>query len=341
MGDHATNDEIKIEECLQDSKWDTFVSGTPQNNVFSKSPWIRSICEVTDLSFRLITCVKGGETVGGCPLFLRKRKTGLDVVVPPLTQYSTPCLIFRPVAEKYRNEQHVLAVTKAIAEYIGKTFDRATLICHPNLLDIRSFLWSKWASSARYTYLLDLTDMRRVKEQSSRDIARQFRKAEKAGFYVKQSGQFEEFVSMWKASLSRQSATIPLTEGSLVRLLHVLTDKGCRSELHLAYDSAGDLVAGNVFLIDGDQAFYWLGGARPDYLSSGANQLVFWQVLDHLHQERVRRVDFVGADHPSIARYKSTFGGDLCPHFVVAKTSSKTRGLDLLSRVTGLRRLLR
>jgi CelD/BcsL family acetyltransferase involved in cellulose biosynthesis len=333
----------QVRECLlRDFEWDVFVSGTAQNNVFVKSPWVESICGITGLSHKLIICSKGDEVLGGCVLFLRKRRTGWDVVIPPLTQYTTPCIASRSYVEKFRSEQQVLAVTRAIADYIERRFERAALINHPTLLDIRSFLWSDWTPIVRYTYLLDVSDPKNLQENLSRDVTRQVRKAEKGGFYVKQSPQFEKFASMWKASLSRQSAAMPMGEEDLVRLLCSLREKGSQIKFYFAHNSSGSPVAGSVFLIDQNQAFYWLGGIYPEYLSSGANQLMFWYGLQDLHANGITCVDFVGADHPSIARYKSTYGGRLHPHFAVTKIcSNRAKTIEVVRRLVGMRWLLR
>lgn len=332
---HATEGKVRIKEgTLQSLEWDAFVSRTPQRNVFSRSSWIRSISDVTGLSCESVTCLRGNEVVGVCPLFSRRRKTGQDLVIPPLTQYTTPCLLSPSVIEKHRIEQQTLAVTKALVDYIESRYERAAMVLHPKLTDIRSFLWNGWTSRVRYTYLLDLENMSEVEHRLSRDIPRQIRKAEKAGFYVKQISQFEEFSSMWESSHERQSATIPMSGENLTKLLCTLVQRGLKIELHLAYDSTGSPAAGTIFLLDEDEAFYWLGGAYPSYLQSGVNQLLFWNALGHLHQIGTKTVDFVGGDHPTIARYKSTFGGDLTPHFMVAKICSlKTRGIDLLRQI--------
>lgn len=304
--------------------WDSFVDTTSQGSIFSKSTWLKAVTSINEKSdYQFLGCYTGDELVGGCGLYIVKSRLGKVVTCPWLTPYNSILVVPRPSERKYKTEFRTLDIVTAIMEYLEDNFDTVTLLNHPSLIDIRPFKWNQWDVVPGYTYCLNPSELDNIYQvMMNKSIRKQINKAKKEGITVQKSDKIHEFLKLYKITFEKQNMKLPLPEQSIIKLFNILhKEKYC--QLYLAKTADDELISGNIQVSDNsDESFDWIAGSNPEYLSMGANQLLYWSIFEDLAQKGVKLFDFCGADVPGVARHKSGFGGDLTVYYIVNKTCS-------------------
>lgn len=298
------------------TEWDDFIIISPQYSIFSTSFWLEIITQSFGYEGYVLGCYKGGELVGGIPIFEKRTLEGKSAVYPLFTQYNGVHIREMESRYPYRNEPHVHAIETLIAEYLEHHFDHVKIVNHPQLTDIRPFQWRHWDSVVRYTYLIHLD----MEISSSADIRRRSNIARKRGIQVECSADFDGFYNLLALTYHRQNVHTPLSRKNFLLMIQRLRTRNALV-MYAAFDSGGSMLAANINILNGTKVYYWMAATNPNTSASGANQLLIEETMSRL-KTNFRILDLVGGDIPSIAYYKSTFGGALVPHFQVSKVNS-------------------
>jgi hypothetical protein len=298
------------------TEWDNFITSSPQYCIFSTSFWLETIAESFSHEGYVLGCYKGGELVGGIPIFEKRTLEGKSAVYPLFTQYNGIHIRQMESRYPYRNEAHVHAIETLIAEYLEHHFDYVTIVNHPQLTDIRPFQWRNWDSVVRYTYLIHLD--RGI--SLSADIKRRSNMARERGVQVECSADFNGFYNLLTLTYHKQNILIPLSRKNFLLMIQRLRTRNALV-MYAAFDSGGSMLAANINILDGTKVYYWMAATDPTSSASGGNQLLIDETLSRL-RANFWILDLAGADIPSIANYKSTLGGILVPHFQISKANS-------------------
>ena len=299
--------EVKFPE------WDEFIKSSPQYSCFSASFWLRAISEATGGEFKIIGCYDNGRLAGGCALYLTRMPEGKAAKFPPLTKYNGLVLLQRDSNYPYKEELMAHGIMNAIIDYLEKNFDYVILINHPGLIDVRPFIWRGWDTQVKYTYIVDLQERFFI----SRDIERRAKIAQDSGIYIEESYDPHIFYDLWLKSFRRHKRNPPLDRANLLRLFNTLQERNAL-KMFVARNKENAAVASNVYIEDKNILFYWVAAFDPAYSGSGANQYLIKYTLEKF-RDKFLSIDFVGADTPTIARYKATFGGRLVAHYQISK----------------------
>ena len=84
----------------------------------------------------------------------------------------------------------------------------------------------------------------------------------------------------------------------------------------------GKLVAGGIFLRYNQKVYYWDGASSRESFSVCANNLLHWTMIEWGESNGLSEYDMLGANIPSIARFKKSFGGELRPYMEAYKDMS-------------------
>jgi hypothetical protein len=74
-----------------------------------------------------------------------------------------------------------------------------------------------------------------------------------------------------------------------------------------ALDDSGNLACAIIVLHDSKRAYYSLASTRSDMVGSGIQSWLIWELFKILNSEGILEFDFLGANIPSIARFKEKF----------------------------------
>jgi hypothetical protein len=146
------------------------------------------------------------------------------------------------------------------------------------------------------------------------------RKAEKNGLIVEfHTHEFpEEFLSILR--IMSKSKGLKIKKGEFYReIFNSFSSHGsfvCLAKYNRKY------VAGAFILCYNRTAYYWLGCSLTEYNNLSPNNIIQWEIIKKLRERSIIRYDMLNLSIPSIARFKSSFGGTDMEYDTVVLRSS-------------------
>jgi methionyl-tRNA formyltransferase len=314
----TSKDKFHIKELTEPEgkTWDELITRSPQYNIFSSFFWLKTISDATRGGYKIIVCYQKNRPLCGLAAMMKASLEGRLFTSTPLSQYSS--ILLFPAQDplesqgnhfKYRQVKSLVA----LSEYLKSNFDWSVLYLHPSFTTMLPGQLG-WQTDDRYTYYLDLRDADRLYSNFASILKRQIKKGENDNFSIEGGlRQPESFYNLWKKTMLWQKARLPLNSREFAHIYREL-NRARLIRTFCAYSQKGELAAAVIFLIEQKLAYYWASTLNRKYASSGINQLLLWKGLRQLSKWGIERLDFVGADIPSIANYKKQFGGDLVFH---------------------------
>ncbi|AFK21359.1 GNAT family N-acetyltransferase (plasmid) [Haloferax mediterranei ATCC 33500] len=306
--------------------------------VFHTSAVLAAIDEHFDGEMHLFGVFKGQEPVALFPTFVRKNPLGRAVVSPPPSMaipYIGPIMMPNsPKQSTYESVNRKFA--DLVLEELGvrdkRTFVR--VLCSPSYLDPRPFEWTGFAVKPSFTYRLDLSGQSpdEVQSQFSSSLRREIRQAKELDISISNEGidgartVYDDVASRY----DEQDEPFGMPWAFVEALVRNLGDR-CR--VYVARDPDGRYLSGIIVPFSNETAYFWLGGARGEYDGVSINSLLHWRIIEDIVEddglESVMEYDLVGANTERLCNYKSKFGGELVPYYVVESTGV---GMSLAKR---------
>ena len=303
---------VQVVGAEADAAWDAALAASPSRAPFLKSAFQAAWERAFEAPVERIGCREQGRLVAG--LAGRVRGVGSDRRLDHLAliPYTGVWISAGPAALAHRADRRRRRILSALAEFTQSGYARAAIDCHPDCIDMRAFTWSGWRCEPRYTLTTDLT---RLDEAAfDPDVRRRARRAAEAGVVCTDAVSPDEFAAIWRRTHARQGVELPLSEARLARFIDGVRCC-CGVEMRGARDARGALLAANVVLVEGDAAWYWLAGFDSEAPHDGSPLLTV-ETLRGL-AGRCHTFDWVGANTPSVAEFKQSFGPTLTPYFRV------------------------
>ena len=73
-----------------------------------------------------------------------------------------------------------------------------------------------------------------------------------------------------------------------------------------------------AFAIDKKRAYYIFGANSPVARESQTGTMVLWDGFEILRRLGVKYVDLEGVNSPKRGYFKLSFGGELCPYYIIS-----------------------
>lgn len=299
--------------------WDAFVAQSPQGNVFSTSVWMEAAAGAQGCTPRYYGAFENGRLMAGVSFLEMKRGPFRKATIAPLAPYCgflfAPFSGMRPSEEESRNS----ALAEILIRNLIAGYHHILLVQEPRYLDMRDFLQKGFACRVRYTYILDITDIDRLKERMEPRVRSVIRKAE-GSLTVSDAIGLDEFGRLYERVYRDRGNPPPVPREYVERLTGSLISSGI-AEIRAVRDHAGELIAAHAVVFDHDTVYGLTNGAIPERSSSGAFSLLLWDTALR-NRATHKRYDLTGANLPSIAFFKKGFGGALAPFFSTERYSS-------------------
>ncbi len=277
--------------------------------VFSQDWWLDAVCG--ENGWDVITLEKNNEVFATLPYYFRKRRSGLHIEMPLLTQTLGPWL--RPTkAQKYRtklgNDMDTLSkLVEALPPF--RSFDQ---FFHHSVTTWLPFYWAGFQQTTRYTYVFpDLSKPEKIFEDVDHGVRKYISKA-KEEIDVVASDDLREFYRINTAVFTKQDRKVPYSFEFLSRLDTALRRQQKRSML-FAVDKAGELRAGLYLVWSGECTYSLMSGIDPEFQNDGALRLLFWEGI--MNASKVTRsFDFEGSMLKPVERNFRKFGPVQTPY---------------------------
>ena len=274
-------------------------------------------------TLHLIGGFKGDEPVGLFPIHERQKFGGRLLLSPPLNlgigRLGPVVMSNSPKQRKQErtNRKFIRAALDELDATGPRTLFR--LACTPGYDDPRPFQWSGFSAQPAFTYRLSLseTDPDTVLKRFSRDLRRDINKADDTDFTIERGGMTDvrKIYDSVKARYREQDHQHPLPWEFVRDLLDTLE----QARVYVARAN-GEFLAGTIVLYSPETACFWKGGTKTGHTVS-PNSLIHWRIITDILEDPeladVEAYDFYTANNERLAEYKSKFGGEPTPYFIV------------------------
>jgi len=313
-------------ERLDLEEWDRALPASGFE-VFHTPEALAVLDDHADADLRLYGGFKGDQPVALFPAFVSERAVGRAVLSPP-PGFAVPQLgpVLMPTSPKRRKREKVnRTFAEALLDEldVGGRFTLFRTVCHADFPDPRPYVWSDLSLSTAFTYRLGIDDDSDALLQSfSKSLRREIRDARDLDVTVSTEGLdgAEGVFERTRERYAEQGRTFALSWPYVRDLVSSLAKEN-RARTYVVRDADGDALSGVVALYSNDVAYYWLGGTRTVHDGVSVNSLLHWRIIEDIVDDPPRPsvggYDLVGANTARLCRYKSKFGADLVPYYVL------------------------
>jgi hypothetical protein len=306
---------VKTIEPHEFDTWDEFVMSSPHGTLFHTSAWKRIVdAACAPARLVLIGCFDGFMLVGGCVALDRERYGQRTAVTPIVTPYAG-FLLEPPLGEKLSDQTSRQAeVLTALSEWMQSHYPYQNLVNAPHLEDMRPLIQCGYRLTPRFTYLINLKlPAEEIWQRFDGSVRRQIKKAEREGYELSDDMKSDAAYALLDATFRRHGQDCPVSREMFEAVISGEPLRECRQIMAAHRD--GQLAAYIVALKFNRTLYYELAATHQDFLSSGVSSLLIWELVKSHACEAWNTFDFVGANIPSIARFKEGFNPRLQMHF--------------------------
>lgn len=302
--------------------WDEFVANSPQGTLYHTGAW-KHVVDRALGSGRLVMlgCFDELALCGGVVLLDRERFGQRTAVTPLLTPY-VGFLLDSPPGEKLSDQiSRDSAVLDALARALMERYGYVNLINPPALEDTRPLSNAGFVLTPRFTYLVNLRlPAEELWMRLDGSVRRQVRKAQRGDFDISDNLDPAEGYALLESTFTRRGEACPVPRALFEEIVESERLRDAR-RVFCAHRN-GRLASYILGLRDTRCVYYAVAATDPDVLTEGVSSLLVWELMESGAAEGVSLLDFVGANIPSIARFKEGFNPRLQIYFQAEHYSS-------------------
>jgi hypothetical protein len=285
-------DFLDLADAQQQAAWHDLLGQAPDATPFHQPAF--ALAYGSMFNVRAAGVWQDDRLVCGTWLF---GKQGRRSAVPPLSTYGGP--VCHPAPREADVHRRATALDALLA-FLQTQFRALAFELPPTVTDVRPYTWAGFDTRVRYTYRLALGPPDEMKGRMSRVRKRTLADVEAT------SATGTQLADAVAASYTRQAHRLPVGRTQLAQMAGQWAD---------SFDawSAGDDV---LLSATGGPVGYDLLSGSLHATADGRTPLL-WHALRRLAERGVTTYDLCGANTPSIAEYKRTWGAVLTPYYRV------------------------
>lgn len=208
-------------------------------------------------------------------------------------------------------------VHTAIAAFLKDLPGVVTVAFPPDVVDMQPYIWAGYKVVPSYTYRIQLTQgIDGVRQDYATETRNAIRKAETDGVSVR-SASSAEVLPLVRATFDRKGKT--LDHAKVDRILGTFLDGG--HGYAFLTEWKGTPIAGAFCAVDGQRAYYLLGGHVKVAGHAGAGAMTVDRCIMEAARRGIPQFDLEGSMIPDIERFFRGFGAQLTPYFTVNRAS--------------------
>ena len=273
------------------------------NSIFEQPWWWNA---VTNQNWDVIEVKNGNELIARLPYYIAKRLRQNIITLPPLTQTTGPWikpLIGKPVNNLARRKE----ILDELIEKIPKKMNIDLYLNSENFY-ILPFRWHGFKYEPTFSYRIKaLNDVNTIFSCFRDKTRNEIRKAEKL-LSITESSSIDILCDIQDKTFKRQNRINPYPKDLVSKL-----DESCRThnarKFLTAVDAKGVVHAAVYFL---------MGGADPEFRSSGAQSLLLWEGIKFAATVS-KQFDFEGSNVEDIERAFRSFSADFVINYRVTR----------------------
>ena len=329
-------DEIEVRELVPSEykDWDLLVDKAQPGTLFHTSQWLEICRDVLAKDLRIYGCLRNGELVGGCPLFVKKIKGIFKVATSTcdMTSYSGPLIKEGASSKASKRVQETHEVLNPLREFLCKQgFDSIHLTFSPGFEDIRPFTWNGWDSTVHYTHYLNLKE--NVDNNISQRIRRELEIANEAGLKTRVWNDPETYYHLLSMVYEKQNLAPPLPREFFERVFKLIQEKDI-GYMFVSETPEGEVIAAHLNLYGKKCTVIWTSAINPDFGHLGPNALLYYNEFLDLKSRNFEYMNVMAANIPGFADFIISFSPELIPYYSVTLESKKYSIAKTLYKIT-------
>lgn len=293
------------------------------NSIFEQPWWWNA---VTNQNWDVIEVKNGNELIARLPYYIAKRLRQNIITLPPLTQTTGPWikpLIGKPVNNLARRKE----ILDELIEKIPKKMNIDLYLNSENFY-ILPFRWHGFKYEPTFSYRIKaLNDVNTIFSCFREAVRRQIRKAEKE-IVVRDDSSIDVLLTMQDKTFKRQDRINPYPKDLVSKLDESCCTHNARKFL-TAIDAKGVVHAAAYFVYDTNVCYYLMGGADPEFRSSGAQSLLLWEGIKFAAAVS-KQFDFEGSNVEDIERAFRSFSADFVINYRITRLNPLLSFADYL-----------
>ena len=294
--------------------WDEFVAGSPQGTVFHTTAWKHVVEKGGEGELTFWGCFEDRLLCGGV-VFLERERLGQRTAVTPLLTPYCGLLLDEPAGEKFSDQvTRDMRVAAALAGSLIERFSYVNLMNSPALHDVRSLSDARFELIPRFTYLVNLSlPVDELWQRLDGSVRRQVRKAERLDFEITDNLNAADGFGLFDSTFTRRGEANPISRAFFDEIVE--SERLRDSRRIFCAIRQGHLESFIVSLSDNHTTYYALAATDEDALSDGVSSYLVWEMIKTQALDGMKTLDFMGANIPSIARFKEGFNPRLQIYF--------------------------
>lgn len=294
---------IEIRSWVDPASWDDYVRNHAGGTLYHSTKWL-AVAETFGAQTRTLGLWKNNQLVGALPLVTRKMGP-LVLAGSPLNGISTPHM--GPILDDPQLMGEFLLGLEAYAKSEG--IDYLELAFSSEVSE-ELLTQAGYTVETRQTLTMNIPPDEDALWQGMEVRCRNAtRKSEKSGVQIEFCNTLEswlnDYMEMSQALYERQGTTSPFSE----TYFRTLWEKLYPEQLNvLVARFEGKAIAAALFPRFKNACYYVDGVSLKEYNKLNPNNLVQWRFLQWATASGVTFYDMVGANIPSIAKFKVSFG---------------------------------
>ncbi|MEM8557145.1 MAG: hypothetical protein AAGG50_04905 [Bacteroidota bacterium] len=304
-------------EAATRAAWAALIDTSPYRTPFAALAFGEALTDALASSHGLRLRVAGlhdgdGHLVGGVLVYERRRGPYRLAVVPPLASH-TPVVLAEPLRDT--DVHHRRSALDTLLPFLEAEFHALAFHLHPAMHDVRAFVWAGYQAYPRYTYHAPLDAPEEMVRASSRGVKKHVRR-DTPLFDVACGGHDWTAISgLMDEVFERQGSAPPLAHEQRDRLIGTLIEAELAYPFVLKPSGGGAPEGVSVALADGQVAHQWTGASRP----GPAMTLLTHAMRCHFYEVGLSALDLTGANMPTTAEFKRSFGATLTSYYRVER----------------------
>ena len=307
--------ELKILEKNELKEWNKIVRESPYGTIFHTLNWMEILERTYNVKKLPIGIYQDDKQIGVFPAFLQ-RKGIFKLFASPLREAATP--YGGPIIKENFLKGVFLAFDKFTKNmgYVDVTFSPK--------MNLDYEILRNYSYEERFTYILNLDPgIDDIWKNLNKKCRNMIRKAEKSNVEIIEGDKkecLEEYYKMVEDTYKKSNTKPPISMKYYQMVFDVLYPKKQLKVLFAEYE--GELRAGAIFPYFDNRIYYWDGASYQEYNKVAPNNLIQWHLIEWAVENEFKVYDMIGANIPSIAKFKASFGGDMVKYFYVYKFNS-------------------
>lgn len=318
------------------SEWGRTIEGIRTASPFHANAWIEAAAAHTGAQVLRWMMLSGEEPIGGCPLYLMRRR-GLRLLASPApgssAMYSGPVWKDLDALKESTRLRHLEALADDLDDLAARARAQVIMLrLAPESRDVRPFLWRGYSPRIRYTYRVRLDRAEDDLLGSFSRTARQLVRKAASVFRIRE-GAPEDGRAIFDLLRRRFEAQGLRTVLSKAYIDSVLRGLGPgRSRVLVA--ERDSRLSNAIVTLSTDVREYWWIGFKGDDTSAGSSELLLWEAMRRARGTGKTSFELIGAEDPRLIEFKAKFNPDLWRCYELVRGRGLGRPALLMRRRT-------